>query len=100
MEAPWRPPGPHFGPPGPPSGTSVRLFSLIFDQCLSCVAARVVRFRLRVRLRFGFCKLKMKVGSPRSLKPWLAAGGREAIKMTITKKYRHISAGGDITLLH
>ena len=61
-------------PPGP------------FDPRFSFVPCHVIlRFRLRARVRSlffeGFEALILKVGSPRSLKPWVAAGGREAIRI-------------------
>ena len=45
----------------------------------------LIPFRLRARVRSwffeGFEALILKIGSPRSLKPWVAAGGREAIRI-------------------
>ena len=42
-----------------------------------------VRVRARARSLFfeGFEAFILKNGSPRSLKPWVAAGGREAIRI-------------------
>ena len=43
------------------------------------------RWRARVRSLFleGFEALSWKIGRPRFLKPWVAAGGREAIRIHI-----------------
>ena len=45
----------------------------------------LIPFRLRARVRSwffeGFEALSLKIGSPQSLKPWVAAGGREAIRI-------------------
>ena len=61
---------------------------MIFDLFFSCLAAPFrVRFRLRLRLRarlFPSFKVKdIKFASPGSLNPWVAAGGREAIRIKI-----------------
>ena len=61
------------------------------DLFFSCLAAPFrVRFRLRIRLRarlFQSFKVKdIKFASPGSLNPWVAAGGREAIRIIETSR--------------
>ena len=108
LAAPWGPGGPQVVPGGLPEA-SRRSFRSFRNNVSSILASLLVlfaavlapvlgpprlsfsfapchvlipfRWRARVRSLFleGFEALSWKIGSPRSLKPWVAAGGREAI---------------------
>ena len=75
-----------FDPPGPPWGAfffDFHAFSTWFSSCFTEPFGLPVRLRARLRA-LCFCKLqveKIKVESPGSLNPWVAAGGREAIRI-------------------
>ena len=73
-------------PSGPPRGPLFYVIYVIFDDLRpSFLRYILVRFRLRARVRSWclamFEAFILKFGSPRFLKPWVAAGGREAIRI-------------------
>ena len=96
-EASRRPPGGHLGHFRNNCGSILASFLYIFAAVLApvlgpprssfsfapCHVLIPFRWRARVRSLFleGFEALNWKIGSPRSLKPWVAAGGREAIRI-------------------
>ena len=96
-EASRRPPGGHLGHFQNNVGSILASFLVIFAAVLApvlgpprssfsfapCHVLIPFRWRARVRSLFseGFEALSWKIGSPRSLKPWVAAGGREAIRI-------------------
>ena len=103
MERSWRPLWAHMAPrsalegsrpsfstlrglPGEHFSLIFMLFSTWFSSCFTETFGLPVRLRARLRALF-FCKLqveKIKVESPGSLNPWVAAGDREAIRIEIT----------------
>ena len=96
-EASRRPPGGHLGHFRNNLGFILASFLVTFAAVLApvfgpprlsfsfapCHVLIPFRWRARVRSLFleGFEALSWKIGSPRSLKPWVAAGGREAIRI-------------------
>ena len=100
-EASRRPPGGHLGHFRNNLGFIFASFLVTFAAVLApvlgpprlsfsfapCHVLIPFRWRARVRSLFleGFEALSWKIGSPRSLKPWVAAGGREAIRIVIAK---------------
>ena len=101
MERSWRPPWAHMAPGSAPEGSrpsfsTLRglpgehfslismLFSTWFSSCFTEPFGLLVRLRARLRALFfaNFKWKKIKVESPGSLNPWVAAGGREAIRIS------------------
>ena len=84
-EAPRRPPGPDFVPPGPLRGAF--LLSLMCSTLVSHSSHVMFLFVFACVLVFALLffedvdALISEFRSPRSLKPWVAAGGREAIRI-------------------
>ena len=83
-EAPRRAPGLHFRPSGASLGSIFFDFHVFtrFSSCFTAQFGLPVRLRARLRALFGNLQVeKIKVESPGSLNPWVAAGGREAIRI-------------------
>ena len=86
-EAPRKPSGPDLVPSGPLRGHIFLDVCCFSEPHFSVVPSPVLlgfRFPARVcsLLDQGLEAFIFKVGTPRFLKPWLAAGGREAIRIS------------------